>query len=232
MGGWAYPNPQAARWIARPSDRGPPGARAQARQQQYVADQDQLRGRQVLRSLRQRSLVFEDLTNFGGDHEQTATPDILADDAPGHVGCVADLEARQVDEDPSLTCLPPGVPRIGSPDKIMRNENEVVFLHDDLNGAFWRIVPLNGASHRDIQPTCLGDSIGWWEDDTLVVETVGSPRQRPLTSDRHQGACRRSLLSSGNSCCRCATRPPGLRSIQGIIHGIGENDVERRGSCD
>ena len=96
---------------------------------------------------------------------------------------VADLEARQVDEDPSLTCLPPGVPRIGSPDKIMQNENEVVFLYDDLNGAFWRIVPVNGASHRDIQPTYLGDSIGWWEDDTLVVETVGFNARTWLTDD-------------------------------------------------
>jgi hypothetical protein len=96
---------------------------------------------------------------------------------------VADLEARQVDEDPSLTCQPPGVPRLGPPDKIMQNENEVVFLYDDLNGAFWRIVPTNGASHRDIQPSYLGDSIGWWEGDTLVVETVNLNTRTWLTDD-------------------------------------------------
>ena len=96
---------------------------------------------------------------------------------------VADLEARQVDEDPSLTCQPPGVPRIGPPDKIMQNENELVFLYDDLNGAFWRIVPTNGAEHRDIQPTYLGDSIGWWEGDTLVVETVNLNTRTWLTDD-------------------------------------------------
>lgn len=96
---------------------------------------------------------------------------------------VADLEARQVDEDPSLTCQPPGVPRIGPPDKIMQNENEVVFLYDDLNGAFWRIVPTNGATHRDVQPSYLGDSIGWWEDDTLIVETINFNTRTWLTDD-------------------------------------------------
>ena len=96
---------------------------------------------------------------------------------------VADPEARQVDEDPSLTCQPPGVPRIGPPDKIMQNENELVFLYDDLNGPFWRIVPTNGAEHRDIQPTYLGDSIGWWEDDTLVVQTIHLNTRTWLTDD-------------------------------------------------
>ena len=102
---------------------------------------------------------------------------------PEFQATVADLEARQVDEDPSLTCQPPGVPRIGPPDKIMHNENEVVFLYDDLNGAFWRVVPTNGAEHRNVQPTYLGDAIGWWEDDTLVVETVNLNTRTWLTDD-------------------------------------------------
>lgn len=96
---------------------------------------------------------------------------------------VADLEARQVDEDPSLTCQPPGVPRIGPPDKIIQNRDGVVFLYNDLNGAFWRIVPTDGTPHRDIQPSYLGDSIGWWEDDTLVVETINLNTLTWLTDD-------------------------------------------------
>lgn len=96
---------------------------------------------------------------------------------------VADLDARQVDEDPSLNCQPPGVPRLGPPDKIMQNEHELVFLYDDLNGALWRIVPTNGAQHRDVQPTYLGDAIGWWEGDTLVVETVNFNTRTWLTDD-------------------------------------------------
>jgi len=96
---------------------------------------------------------------------------------------VADLAARQVDEDPSLTCQPPGVPRIGPPDKIIQSSDEVVFLYDDLNGALWRIVPTGGAPHRDVQPSYLGDSIGWWDGDALVVETVNFNTLTWLTDD-------------------------------------------------
>jgi hypothetical protein len=102
---------------------------------------------------------------------------------PEFQATVADLEARQVDEDPSLTCQPPGVPRIGPPDKIMHNDDEVVFLYDDLNGSFWRVVPTNGAAHRNVQPTYLGDAVGWWEGDTLVVETVNFNTRTWLTDD-------------------------------------------------
>ncbi|HEY5623479.1 MAG TPA: hypothetical protein VIV14_06935 [Gammaproteobacteria bacterium] len=102
---------------------------------------------------------------------------------PEYQATVADLEARQVDEDPSLTCQPPGVPRIGPPDKIMQNDSELVFLYDDLNGSYWRIVPTDGTPHRDSQPSYLGDAIGWWEDDTLVVETINLNTLTWLTDD-------------------------------------------------
>lgn len=102
---------------------------------------------------------------------------------PEYQAKVADLEARQVDEDPSLKCQPPGVPRIGPPDKIIQRVDEVVFLYDDLNGAFWRIIPTDGRPHREVQPSYLGDSIGWWEDDTLVVETTRFNTQTWLTDD-------------------------------------------------
>jgi hypothetical protein len=41
---------------------------------------------------------------------------------------------------------------------------------------FFRIIPF-GAPNRphaaDVEPTYMGDSIAWWEDDTLVIDTVG-----------------------------------------------------------
>jgi len=102
---------------------------------------------------------------------------------PEYQATVDDLHARQVDEDPSLTCQPPGVPRIGPPDKILQNDTEVVFLYDDLNGALWRIIPTDGTPHRDVQRSYLGDSVGWWEDETLVVETVNFNTLTWLTDD-------------------------------------------------
>lgn len=84
---------------------------------------------------------------------------------------VKDLAQRQVQTDPVLRCKNPGLPRIGPPDKIIQQSKQIIFLYDDVSGAFWRIIPMNTRSHRtDVDPSYLGDSIAWWEGDTLVIE--------------------------------------------------------------
>jgi hypothetical protein len=84
---------------------------------------------------------------------------------------VTDLNAHQLEFDPVLHCRSPGLPRIGPPDKIVQRKGEIVFLYDDVSGGFFRIVPTDGRPHRaDVDPSTLGDSIGHWEGDTLVVE--------------------------------------------------------------
>jgi hypothetical protein len=97
---------------------------------------------------------------------------------------VADFSKRQVELDTNLRCQPPGVPRIGPPTKIVQNAREVVFLYDDVNGSFFRIVPTDGRSHRkDVPASYLGDSIGRIEGDTLIVETVGFNEDTWLTDN-------------------------------------------------
>ena len=90
---------------------------------------------------------------------------------PEFLAKVKDLDKRQVETDPVLRCKNPGLPRIGPPDKIVQQSNQIVFLYDDVSGAFWRIIPMDGRPHRtDVDPSYLGDSVGHWEGDTLVVE--------------------------------------------------------------
>jgi hypothetical protein len=97
---------------------------------------------------------------------------------------VDDLNARQVDADPVLRCFAPGVPRIGPPDKIVQQDREIVFLYDDVSGNFFRIVPLDRTEHpTDTVPSYLGDAIGSWDGDTLVVETVNFNGEAWLTDD-------------------------------------------------
>ena len=97
---------------------------------------------------------------------------------------VDDLHERQVDEDTVLRCLPPGVPRLGPPDEIVQGRNQVVFLYEDPVGGFFRSIPTDGSKHReDYDPSYLGDPIGWWEGDTLVVETVNFNTDTWLTDD-------------------------------------------------
>ncbi len=93
---------------------------------------------------------------------------------PEFVAKVKDLEKRQVEMDPVLRCRSPGLPRIGPPDKIVQRPGEMAFLYDDVSGSFWRVIPTDGRKHRaDIDESYLGDGVGHWEGDTLVVETVG-----------------------------------------------------------
>jgi hypothetical protein len=103
---------------------------------------------------------------------------------PELVAKVKDLEKRQVETDPVLRCRSPGLPRIGPPDKIVQRPAEIVFLYDDVSGSFWRIIPTDGRKHReDADESYLGDGVGRWEGDTLVVETVNFNEDTWLTDD-------------------------------------------------
>jgi hypothetical protein len=103
---------------------------------------------------------------------------------PEFMAKVHDLDARQVDEDTSLRCHSPGLPRIGPPDKIVQLPNQIVFLYDDLTGNYFRIVPTDGRPHDEFAaPSSLGDSVGRWEGDELVVEAINFTDSTWLTDD-------------------------------------------------
>jgi len=73
-------------------------------------------------------------------------------------------------------CLPPGVPRIAlipRPFEIVQAANRILFIYEG-GGHVWRQVWMDGRAHpKDPNPDWLGDSIGRWEGDTLVVDSVG-----------------------------------------------------------
>jgi hypothetical protein len=76
--------------------------------------------------------------------------------------------------DTAFLCAPVGLPRIGAPIRIIQTPNEVVLLYNNRNT--WRVVPTDGRPHGkedDRDQTYMGDSVGHWEGDTLVVEAVG-----------------------------------------------------------
>jgi hypothetical protein len=78
--------------------------------------------------------------------------------------------------DLDLRCLPPGVPRImlmARPFEIVQTPNRILFVYE--GGAHvWRQVWMDGRAHpKDPNPNWLGHSIGHWDGDTLVVDSVG-----------------------------------------------------------
>ena len=93
---------------------------------------------------------------------------------------VKQLDQDGNEADPSYGCMPAGVPRMGPPDKIVQTANEMVFLYVAPAARGWgdqyRVIPLDGRKHtplQDLDGTWKGESIGHWEGDTLVVDTIG-----------------------------------------------------------
>lgn len=86
---------------------------------------------------------------------------------------VKSLDENQVTEDPALGCAPPGIPRIGPPQRIIQTTRELAIMYEDLNGNFFRVIPTDGRPHRTgIEASAHGDSIARWDGDTLVIEAT------------------------------------------------------------
>jgi len=136
------------------------------------------------------------ITNMGAQNLITAggleTCEVFANGAGGTTPSCAPFNAkgkeafaarRKTDSatDPEGFCLPPGVPRMmytPYPMKIIQEPNWFTFIFE--GGAHvWRQVPVaprGWLSHpplASINPTYLGDPIGWWEGDTMVIDTIG-----------------------------------------------------------
>jgi hypothetical protein len=56
------------------------------------------------------------------------------------------------------------------PFQIIQNKNYVLILNE-YPGTF-RIIPIDAAHGIDADPTWMGDSVGSWEGDTLVIDTI------------------------------------------------------------
>lgn len=80
--------------------------------------------------------------------------------------------------DPVMTCQPLGVPRQGPPRRIYQSERDVTFIYfgGDAGGGYgeYRIMPIDGRKHneRKQETTYLGHTVGHWEGDTLVLDSI------------------------------------------------------------
>jgi hypothetical protein len=70
-------------------------------------------------------------------------------------------------------CLPFGMTRsmnTPEPMQFMQSDKYLGFLFEQ--NSWFTVVPIDGRTHRDGIATWFGDSVGHWEGDTLVVDTV------------------------------------------------------------
>jgi hypothetical protein len=102
---------------------------------------------------------------------------------PEHWDKVIALDQWTNRDDPVMTCLPLGIPRHGPPVRVFHTEADVtMFYRGGLDGGGgypdFRMIRLDGRPH-DPDPqlalnyTYMGYTVGRWEGDTLVLDSIG-----------------------------------------------------------
>ena len=83
------------------------------------------------------------------------------------------MQALQAKDDPQTNCLPLPTPRGNPyPFRMVETPTHLFIINESMHG--YRQVFMDGRKHpEDLDPTWHGHSIGRWEGDTLVVDTVG-----------------------------------------------------------
>ena len=138
------------------------------------------------------SSVHPDLTGvwFGG-----ASGDLSKNTLPGQQLILTPFGKQRYDtvdhsKDPNTQCLPPGPARMimmAHPAMIVQRDDLVTILTESQRT--FRLVYTDGRGHpSDVQdyPEWMGSSIGHWEGDTLVVETVGINERTWLDTSGHE----------------------------------------------
>jgi hypothetical protein len=100
---------------------------------------------------------------------------------PEHWDKIIELDQWTNKYDPVMTCLPLGIPRQGPPSRIFHTENDITMIYRggiDGGGGYaeFRMIPVDGKPHdprRAAQYTYMGYTVGRWEGDTLVLDSIG-----------------------------------------------------------
>jgi hypothetical protein len=99
---------------------------------------------------------------------------------PEHWDKIQELDQWTNKYDPVMTCQPLGLPRHGTPRRIVQQENDIFFFYGpnaDYGGgaAEFRDIPTDGRQRNTrtaSQAYYYGNSIGKWEGDTLVIDSI------------------------------------------------------------
>jgi hypothetical protein len=104
---------------------------------------------------------------------------------------LVNLKARGLKEQvrriaiPHTTCWPEGVPGVFGlrQMEIIQTATEIVIFYEDDHHV--RHIYLNQPHSKDAVPSWLGESVGHFEGDTLVVDTTGFAAKPQASVDRH-----------------------------------------------
>lgn len=100
---------------------------------------------------------------------------IPPEDAPMTPWGVERYKINRKQPNPDAICLPTGVPKgwqIPAPFEIIPLQNRILIFHEHEHMV--RQIHMDRHEHpKDLVPTWMGNSIGRWEGETLVIDTTG-----------------------------------------------------------
>jgi hypothetical protein len=120
--------------------------------------------------------------DFSGVWQKPYVPDMTKDgrDQKGHADLPftpwGEAEWKSYDAaegDYAGSCLPFGLTRsVNTPEpmQLMQSDKYFTFLFEQ--NSWFTVVPIDGRKHGDGNATWFGDSVGHWEGDALVIDTV------------------------------------------------------------
>jgi hypothetical protein len=139
---------------------------------------------------------------------------VMADYKPDEITMTAAAQKRRAELGPPKDpCLPPGPPMsevLIVPRRVVQTPTIIAYIYE---GLIPRQIHLDGrALPVDPQPAYAGYSVGRWEGDTLVVETIGVTENMPLDGLGHPRSSKSRLVE------RIRRRDFGHMDVELTIH--------------
>jgi len=130
--------------------------------------------------------------SFEGFWDLPYTPNMAAKDGEAAIPYTAAGRAafknHDAKDDPTSFCWYPGVPRIMQspyPMQMVQSKEYVTMLFEYMR--LWRNIPTDGRKHPENLPeSFMGDSVGKWDGDTFVIDTIGLNDRTWLDTAGHQ----------------------------------------------
>lgn len=152
--------------------------------------------------------------SFGGAFAADA-PSLRASYAEAAGAYAAAQRRGEIQDTPAANCVPPGMPVImwePYPIEFLLTPGKLTVMIEAYSQ--WRQIFTDGRGHpADPDPSFNGHSIGRWEGDTLIVDTVGVSTETPL--GRNYGARHSTAMRIVE---RMRLREPDLLEVETAVY--------------
>jgi hypothetical protein len=124
---------------------------------------------------------FEGVWLIQGDHSAIKTlegklPPMNRAAAARYMAAVKSRQAGKPDFDTIQTCKPHGFPRIlfaAYPIEVLQEPKQITFIHEIHHMPRMVYLDMTLPKLDDLDPNWMGQSVGHWDGDTLVIESQG-----------------------------------------------------------